>query len=49
MRLTAFIPGAPQPHPAGGILRRQFRVGQYTVTVTKDLAAMAPRARAARR
>jgi hypothetical protein len=40
--ITVIEPQQSQPPPLGGVLRRSFRVGRYTVTITKDLDAIAP-------
>ncbi len=43
--ITIFEPRRRQPIPPGGILRRSFNVGAYSVTMTHDLDAMRPGAR----
>ncbi len=37
-RITVITPRRQLPRPSDGILRRSFRVGGYTVTLTHDLA-----------
>jgi hypothetical protein len=41
-KLTVIAPQRRQPRPTSGVLRHSFRVGDYTVTVTLDLAAATP-------
>ena len=41
-KLTVITPQRQIPRPPGGILRRSFRMGRRTVTITYDVDAFAP-------
>ena len=41
-KVTIITPRRRQRPPPGGILRRQFRVGRFTVTIAMDTAMIAP-------
>jgi hypothetical protein len=41
-RLTVISPRRQIPRPPDGILRRSFRVGRRTVTITHDVGAIIP-------